>query len=118
MQHTPKIDRDIVFYNNSLDTSNKLICDTLAQEITAGLPQAEQKVWHRHPVWFLQGNPVVGYSKLKDSVMLLFWSGRSFEEPGLEPEGTFKASQKRYTSVDQINTEDLKRWLAKSVTIQ
>ena len=61
---------------------------------------------------------IVGYSKLKNCIRLLFWSGQSFDEPGLHPEGTFKAAEIRYTSADQINAKDLKRWLIKSKKIQ
>jgi hypothetical protein len=63
-------------------------------------------------------NPVVGYSKLKDSVRLLFWSGQSFDEENLENEGSFKAAEARYTAVDDINKKDLKRWLKKARDIQ
>ena len=78
----------------------------------------QNKIWHRHPVWFLEGNPIVGYSKLKDCIRLLFWSGQSFDEPGLEPEGSFKAAEARYTSDDQMAASDLKRWLKKAIEIQ
>jgi hypothetical protein len=61
------------------------------------------EIWHAHPVWFLDGNPIVGYSKLKDSVRLLFWRGQSFAEEGLNDEGSFKAAEARYTSVKEIN---------------
>lgn len=94
------------------------ICEILYQEINRCLPEAEHKIWHRHPVWFLDGNPVVGYSKLKDSVRLLFWSGQTFEEPGLQAEGSFKAAEARYTASGQIDTADLKRWLGKARDIQ
>jgi hypothetical protein len=97
---------------------NKKICNTLAEEISLHLPEAENKIWHAHPVWFLDGNPVVGYSKLKDSVRLLFWSGQSFDEDGLQKEGSFKAAEARYTSEDEIKKKDLKRWLKKSRDIQ
>lgn len=90
----------------------------LAKEICAGLPKAENKIWHAHPVWFIEGNPIVGYHKLKNCVRLLFWSGQSFEEEPLKNEGSFKAAEMRYTSAEQINTKDLKRWLKKSVAIQ
>jgi len=90
----------------------------LAAEIGRGLPKAESKIWHRHPVWFLDGNPIAGYSKLKSCVRLLFWSGQSFEEPGLAPEGSFKAAEARYTSADQIDVKALRRWLRKSKKIQ
>ncbi|HEV7379006.1 MAG TPA: DUF1801 domain-containing protein, partial [Dyadobacter sp.] len=87
-------------------------------EIGNELPDAENKIWHAHPVWFLDGNPVAGYSKLKDSVRLLFWSGQTFEEEELQIEGKFKAAEKRYTSVEQINVTALRRWLAKARDIQ
>ena len=109
---------DIQAYNRKQSGEDKKICEGLRKEINRLLPEAESKVWHGHPVWFLEGNPVVGYSKLKDSVRLLFWSGQSFEEKGLLPEGTFKAAEARFTAVNQINPHDLKRWLGKSKKIQ
>ena len=110
--------KDVQAYNDSESANDKAICDLLANEIESNLPEADNKVWHAHPVWFLEGNPIVGYSKLKNCIRLLFWSGQSFEEEGLQPEGKFKAAEARYTSVDQINKEDLKRWLEKSKMIQ
>lgn len=109
---------EIQTYNDSQSNEDKVICDILSQEINNSLPEAENKIWHRHPVWFLDGNPVAGYSKLKDSVRLLFWSGQSFEENDLQIEGSFKAAEIRYTKADQINIEDLKRWLEKARDIQ
>lgn len=105
-------------YNAAQDAESQTICDLLAQEIDRHLTEAESKIWHRHPVWFLNGNPVVGYHKLKHSVQLLFWSGQSFEEEKLHKEGSFKAAEIRYTAADQINLEDLQRWLEKSRQIQ
>jgi hypothetical protein len=109
---------DIKAYNKALSKADKAIADLLAAEIDNGLPKAENKIWHRHPVWFLEGNPIVGYSKLKDSVRLLFWSGQSFEEDELQVEGSFKAAEARYTSVEEVDTKALRRWLAKSKKIQ
>jgi hypothetical protein len=110
--------KDIQTYNNSQSETDKAICELLRKEIDRNLPKAESKIWHAHPVWFLDGNPIVGYSKLKDSVRLLFWSGQSFDEAGLHPEGSFKAAEVRYTSLDQIKVEALKRWLKKATDIQ
>ncbi len=109
---------DIQAYNDKQADYDKEICDLLAKEICAVLPKAEKKIWHAHPVWFIDGNPIVGYHKLKNCVRLLFWSGQSFEEETLQSEGSFKAAEMRYTSAEQINTKDLKRWLKKSVAIQ
>lgn len=112
------MNKDIQAYNDSLTAGDQAICNRLAAEIDRNLPHAESKIWHRHPVWFLDGNPIVGYSKLKNSVRLMFWSGQSFDEPGLAPEGSYKAAEARYTRADQIDTEALQRWLEKAQAIQ
>lgn len=112
------MNKDIQAYNNAQSKEDREICNVLAREINKYLPQAESKIWHAHPVWFLDGNPVAGYSKLKNAVRLLFWSGQSFEEEGLQKEGSFKAAEARYTSVEQVNINDLERWLKKSIEIQ
>ncbi|MFM2306356.1 MAG: hypothetical protein RLZZ367_1025 [Bacteroidota bacterium] len=109
---------EITAYNNTLPAGDRAIADLLAAELCKHLPKAEYKIWHAHPVWFLDGNPVAGYSKLKNCMRLLFWSGQSFEEPALQPEGKFKAAEVRYTSVEDVNTNDLKRWLKKCSDIQ
>jgi hypothetical protein len=109
---------DVMAYNAGQEPAARAVCEILAAEIDRGLPEAENKIWHRHPVWFLDGNPIVGYSKLKDCVRLLFWSGQSFDEPDLAPEGSFQAAEARYTSADQVDVKALKRWLKKSRAIQ
>ena len=112
------MNKDILAYHKSLSQEDEAICNMLFSEINKHLPEAESKIWHRHPVWFLDGNPIVGYSKLKNNVRLLFWSGQSFEEAGLEPEGSFKAAEARYINTSDINTNDLSRWLEKAKAIQ
>jgi hypothetical protein len=112
------MNQDIKAYNNKQVTEDREICNILSREISHNLPEAESKIWHAHPVWFLDGNPIVGYSTLKSCIRLLFWSGQSFDEDGLQKEGSFKAAGVRYTSAGQILTDDLKRWLEKSRQIQ
>src|SRR6202008_1584238 len=111
--------KEIKDYNDSQVAADKEICNKLAKEIDASLKKAENKIWHAHPVWFLDGNPIVGYSKLKMGIRLMFWSGASFDEEGLQPgTGKFKDASITYTSEKEINTKDLKRWLKKFKTIQ
>lgn len=105
-------------YNNTQAPGDRAICQLLAEQIDHALPDAENKVWHAHPVWFLDGNPIVGYSKMKDCVRLLFWSGQSFKEKGLAKEGAFKAAEVRFTAADQVNTAILGRWLAEARDVQ
>ena len=111
--------KEIQAYHKALSKEEKAICDLLYKEIDTHLPEAENKIWHRHPVWFLEGNPIVGYSKLKDGIRLMFWSGADFDEEALQPgTGKFKDASILYTAIDQINRKDLKRWLEKSRDIQ
>jgi hypothetical protein len=109
---------EIQKYHELQSPEDQEICNLLHTEITRHLPDAENKIWHAHPVWFLDGNPIVGYSKLKGGVRLLFWSGQTFEESGLKNEGSFKAAEARYTAATQINVDDLARWLQKGRDIQ
>ncbi len=113
------MNKDIKSYNTKLSKEDKEICNTIAEEISKALPEAENKIWHAHPVWFLDGNPTVGYSKQKKGIRLMFWSGAGFEEDGLVAgTGKFKDASIFYNSNDEINTKYLKRWLKKSKTIQ
>ena len=108
----------ILEYNEKQTSEEKQICEALMREINLHLPIAESKVWHAHPVWFLDGNPVVGYNKLKDGIRLLFWSGQSFEVGGLQKTGSFKAAEKWYKSVSEIDNEQLAIWLKCAIIIQ
>jgi hypothetical protein len=112
------IPEDIRDYQDRLDSEAQPICDLLLETIERGLPDADRKVWHAHPVWFFDGNPIVGYHRLKTAVRLMFWSGQSFEEPGLAAEGSFQAAEARYTSSDEVDVDAVGRWLAESRDIQ
>lgn len=112
------MNNDVKTYNQNQEGEWQEICNLLAQEIQQGLPGATNKVWHGAPVWFLHDNPIVGYWVRKDNVQLLFWSGQSFDEPALKPEGSFKAAEARYARVEQISNDDLERWLQKAIAIQ
>ncbi len=110
---------DILSYNKSQTEPDHSVCEALAREITNALPEAENKIWHGHPVWFLDGNPVAGYSKQKRGVRLMFWSGADFGETGLEvTSGKFKDASAYYNHISEINRENLSRWLVKSREIQ
>jgi len=113
------MNENVKAYNDRLAAEDKAICDLLASEIDAALKKSENKIWHAHPVWFLDGNPIVGYSKQKPGIRLMFWSGFSFEEEALNvgPK-KFKDASVFYNSVSDVDTKALKRWLKKSKEIQ
>jgi len=110
---------EILTYNQQFSLEDKEIVEKLAKIINENLPEAENKIWHAHPVWFLEGNPIVGYSKQKAGIRLMFWSGKSFEEEKLNIlGGKFQDASIFYNSVEEINENDLKKWLQKSREIQ
>jgi uncharacterized protein YdhG (YjbR/CyaY superfamily) len=110
---------DTLKYNGRQEPNHQAVCDLLAREIDKHLPLAENKVWHAHPVWFLDGNPIVGYSKQKPGIRLMFWSGADFEEASLNVVGKkFKDASVFFNDVSEIPAPDLRRWLAKSQLVQ
>jgi hypothetical protein len=83
---------DIAAYNDKLGEQERHISLELCALISNSLPEAEGKVWHGHPVWFMDGNPIVGYSLKKSGIEMLFWSGQSFKSDALRALGKFKAA--------------------------
>ena len=110
---------EILTYNQQFSLEDREIVEKLAKIINENLPEAENKIWHSHPVWFLEGNPIVGYSKQKAGIRLKFWSGKSFEEEKLNIlGGKFQDASIFFNSVEEIKENDLKKWLQKSQEIQ
>lgn len=113
------MNKEIKSYNDQQIGIDKEICHLLAQAIDGELTEAECKIWHAHPVWFLEGNPIVGYSKQKKGIRLMFWSGADFQEDRLSVKGDkFKDASIFYNQVAEINNEDLTCWLQKSRQVQ
>ncbi|MCW3162514.1 DUF1801 domain-containing protein [Chryseobacterium oryctis] len=110
---------EIQKYNNNLSDTDKSICFKLSEIIDENLIEAESKIWHAHPVWFLEGNPIVGYSKQKKGIRLMFWSGKSFNEEFLNVLGEkFQDASVFYNDISEINEGDIIRALEKSEKIQ
>lgn len=106
-------------YNQQFSSDDREIVEKLVKIINENLPEAENKIWHSHPVWFLEGNPIVGYSKQKAGMRLMLWSGKSFEDEKLNIlGGKFQDASIFFNSVEEINENDLKKWLQKSREIQ
>ena len=113
------MNKEIRTYNDKQTLDDKEICDQLVTIIDNELIEAENKIWHSHPVWFLDGNPIVGYSKQKAGIRLMFWSGADFDEEKLNIKGEkFKDASIFYNNVTDINTTDILSWLKKSREIQ
>jgi hypothetical protein len=114
-----EMNQEFKAYHNKQTLPDKDICDRLARIISKELAEADSKIWHAHPVWFIDGNPIVGYSKQKAGIRLMFWSGAGFDEKDLNIRGEkFKDASVFYNHVSEIQTKEVKRWLKKSREIQ
>ncbi|MCB0762415.1 MAG: DUF1801 domain-containing protein [Flavobacteriales bacterium] len=109
---------DILQYHDALAPEDRVIAQFLFDAFIRSLPEATSKLWHGHPVWFMEGNPVAGYQRLKKGMRVLFWSGQSFSTPGLSPEGKFKAAEIYFHSIEEIQQAPLEQWLHESVLVQ
>ena len=124
------MNKEIKAYNAGLGKEDKKIADLLMKEIDANLvvrlkkdalieEGVTSKVWHSHPVWFINGNPIVGYSRQKAGMRLMFWSGADFGEKKLGVIGKkFKDASIFYASASEVDTKALAQWLKKAVKIQ
>lgn len=113
-----KISQDIQDYQSELTFEESEIGAALIKLISKSLPGAEAKVWHGHPVWFIDGNPVVGYSLKKAGIEVLFWSGQSFKLEGLRAIGKFKAAGVAVPNLKSLDKKAMTAWLAEAIVIQ
>jgi hypothetical protein len=110
---------EIEAYNAKLSPEEQKICKQLMQLINAVLNASSSKIWHGHPVWFINGNPIVGYSKQKPGIRLMFWSGADFEESCLNVRGKkFKDASLFFNESSELNETQIRICLEKSKTIQ
>lgn len=111
-------DQTVSEYLTKWNAEDLSVFSQAIQQIEKSIPQAEGKVWHGHPVWFIAGNPIVGLTLKKAGIEVLFWSGQSFPTPGLKATGKYKAAGHILVSLDISELERLKTWLIDSIAIQ
>lgn len=110
------ISADIQEYNSNLDDAHREIAQGLCDLVSQSLPNAEGKVWHGHPVWFIDGNPIAGYSLKKSGIEVLFWSGKSFATAGLGPVGKYQAAGIAIETTDDV--DKVKPFMAEAGSVQ
>jgi len=107
---------DIIEYNQGLAAAERELAEALVELFASTLPTAEAKVWHGHPVWFVDGNPVCGYSLKKAGLEVLFWSGKSFKTSGLRPIGKYQAAGIAVETQEDLNK--VEAFMAEATKIQ
>lgn len=110
------ISADIQEYNSNLDDAHREIAQGLCDLVSQALPSSEGKVWHGHPVWFIDGNPIAGYSLKKSGIEVLFWSGKSFATAGLHPVGKYQAAGIAIETADDV--DKVKPFMAEAGSVQ
>jgi hypothetical protein len=101
-------------YSRAQPPAHRAICEALRRRIEREIPKARSKVWHGSPVWFVEENPVVGYTATRSGVNLLFWNGKAFDEPELKSGGKYQAAQATFTDLTELKVVPLGRWLKKA----
>jgi hypothetical protein len=104
----------IAAYAQAQSVAFRAMCDRLRELIDAALPKATSKVWHGSPVWFIDDNPVVGYSATAKTVNLLFWNGQAFDEAGLKAVGRYRAAQAVFADAAELDAKAVRLWLQKA----
>src|SRR5262249_44311156 len=105
---------EIAAYARAQVPAFRKLCELLRKLIDAALPRATSKVWHGSPVWFIDENPVVGYSATTKGVNLLFWNGQALGEADLKPVGKYRAAQAIFGDAAEIDPKVVRRWLKKA----
>jgi hypothetical protein len=107
----------IIDYPEEFSANHKAVCQKIQGIINSRLTKSDSKLYHGAPVWFIAGNPIVGYSLKRDKIALLFWSGASFKRPGLVAIGKYKAAEISYGNLAEINEIDLLSWLEEAESV-
>ncbi len=105
---------EITEYSSKFEEELFTICESLYAFINKMIYNSKCKLYHGAPVWFIDDNPIVGYSRKRNSISLLFWSGQSFTESGLSLVGKFKAAEIIYSKNKDIDYMKLKKWIEES----
>jgi len=114
VERIPIRDDQIAAYSQAQTLAFRTTCDLLRELVDTALPNATPRIWHGSPVWFIDDNPVVGYTATKKTVNLLFWNGQAFDEAGLKPVGKYRAAQAGFADVVEIDPKLIRRWLKKA----
>lgn len=113
-----KYAEDVVAYNAAQKDEHATICEALMKLFSKTVAEADAKVWHGHPVWFIDGNPIVGYHLQKSGLRILFWSGQSFASNALTPVGNFQAAGMGVDGREGFDVAAFEGLLAQSREIQ
>jgi hypothetical protein len=96
----------------------KEICLKLHSILAKFLTNSTSKLYHGSPVWFINGNPIAGYSIKKSGIALLFWSGQSFRSEGLKPVGKYKAAEIIFQNPEDIDCAHLENIFSEAINVQ
>ena len=100
-------------YIAGLEPPNDVIAEALRAHIDTGLPEADSKVWHGHPVWMINDQPVAGFKAYPSSVTFMLWRGQSVNDDTetLQASGSADMATLKIADTDGFDGEALDDWL-------
>jgi len=100
-------------YVATLPADQAAVATALRARLDAGLPGAEGRMWHGHPVWLRGNDPVAGFKAFPRWVTLLLWHGTSVTESTealtASPDGTRWSL--KITGPDDVDGAAVDGWL-------
>ncbi|WP_026556329.1 DUF1801 domain-containing protein [Arthrobacter sp. 35W] len=105
---------DVQTYAASLDGPLKAVAERLEALLDAGLPAAEGKLWHGHPVWMEDKEPIAGFKAFPRYVTLMVWQGQTLQDPSgaLTPSGSAQMATVKLSSTADLDEDAVTAWLA------
>ncbi|GIG22119.1 hypothetical protein Cch01nite_28430 [Cellulomonas chitinilytica] len=100
-------------YVAALPADQAAVATALRSRIDAGLPDAEGRMWHGHPVWLRGDDPVAGFKAFPRWVTLLLWHGSEVTEAtdALTASADGTRWSLKITAPDEVDESALDGWL-------
>ena len=105
---------DTAQYNHSLPPAEQAIAELLATEIDRTLPEAENKVWHAHPVWFSMAIRSPATANSRAACACCSGAGSRLTSRDWRRRAVSRQLEARYVTAGDVNVPDLQRWLGRA----
>ncbi|UVJ38681.1 DUF1801 domain-containing protein [Arthrobacter sp. CJ23] len=105
-------------YNAQLAEPLAAVAGKLEPLLRTALAGAEGKMWHGHPVWLQDNEPVAGYKAYPKYVTLLFWKGQEFggDTGELQP-GTRSMASVKFADPEEVDESVVAEWAVQAARL-
>jgi hypothetical protein len=102
-------------YLGGLPAEQANIASILRIHLTAGLPDAQEELWHGHPVWMIGRDAIAGFKAFPRWVTLLLWHPAKISDPNrlLTPSGgAGSLLALKLVGTESVDSAQLDRWIS------